>query len=78
MSLSSKKKHRIWERDKNICRYCGFNMSKPWYQFYRSVDHVIARVNGGTNDERDLVTSCKECNQKKGQREHPQIVIYKD
>jgi len=30
------------------------------------VDHIIARKNGGSNDESNLVSACKRCNLNKG------------
>jgi len=48
-------------RHKN-CRYCGCLLTKE----NRSVDHVVARINGGGNGLANLVLSCKACNRKKG------------
>lgn len=65
------KKIRVWVRDKNICFYCHKKCTPQEV----SVDHVIPRWKGGTHDMENLVTSCKECNQKKGVKE--EIIKYK-
>ena len=33
-----------------------------------TIDHVIPRSRGGKNDWLNLVTACKKCNQKKGNK----------
>lgn len=33
-----------------------------------TVDHVVAKVNGGTDDEWNLITACRSCNGSKGAR----------
>jgi DNA-directed RNA polymerase subunit RPC12/RpoP len=47
----------ILERAEYKCHYCGAHAT--------DVDHVIPRVEGGTDDESNLVASCKSCNSKK-------------
>lgn len=49
-----KVRERILARDNYTCVYCGENADQ--------VDHVVARKNGGTNDEHNLVAACKRCN----------------
>lgn len=34
---------------------------------YMTVDHVIPKCRGGTNDESNLVTACERCNNMKGE-----------
>lgn len=55
-----KLRERILIRDAYTCAYCGENANE--------VDHVIARKNGGTNAEENLVASCRRCNLAKGSR----------
>lgn len=71
MSLSSAKKKRIWLRDKYICKYCFKRCSLEEV----TVDHKIPKMKGGTNFQSNLVTCCRKCNLKKGQREY--FVKYK-
>jgi 5-methylcytosine-specific restriction endonuclease McrA len=53
----------LW-RDKNQCQYCGIIESPR----DMTIDHVIPRSRGGENTWTNLVTCCKRCNQKKGNR----------
>ena len=48
----------ILERDRYTCYWCG--------RLARTVDHVIARVDGGTDDPLNLVAACGPCNFARG------------
>ena len=52
---------RIYKRDQHQCVYCGSNKDL-------TLDHVIPKSRGGSNDWINLVTSCFKCNLKKGNR----------
>lgn len=54
----------VFERDRYRCQYCGevFPESKL------NLDHVIPRDRGGRTSWENLVTSCIECNSRKGNR----------
>lgn len=45
----------IYHRDGFACVWCGRNDKL-------SLDHVVARSSGGTNESRNIVTSCLPCN----------------
>lgn len=52
----------LLERDK-CCRYCR----KPLDKYTVTIDHFVPKSRGGTDDfHENLVASCKECNQDKG------------
>ena len=53
----------LW-RDKNQCQYCGVIESPR----DMTIDHVVPRSRGGENTWSNLITCCKKCNQKKGNR----------
>ena len=57
------KRFAIYARDNFTCCYCGecFSSVKGL-----SLDHVVARENGGSNCATNLVTSCIPCNSRKG------------
>jgi hypothetical protein len=57
---------KIYDRDNYICRYCGRNLRNDARAI--CLDHVIPYAKGGTNREKNLVTSCKKCNASKGAR----------
>lgn len=48
-------------RDAGICVYCGEKGD--------TIDHVIARTKGGTDDADNLVCACKLCNTQKNNRD---------
>ena len=50
----------ILSRDENFCQYCG-NKNSPL-----TIDHILPKGRGGQDSWENLVTACKNCNQKKG------------
>ena len=63
MSYACNRKNVVW-RDKNVCQYCAnrFCFSDL------TMDHVIPKSRGGDKSWTNIVTSCKKCNNKKGNR----------
>ena len=53
----------IW-RDGNRCQYCAQVFSTE----ILTIDHIIPKSRGGRKTWKNLVASCKKCNQKKGCR----------
>ena len=60
----------VWERDNWTCQHCGVKVEivpeHPFPPHAATVDHVIPLSAGGSNMQGNLVTSCFECNQRKG------------
>ncbi len=54
----------IHAREGGFCFYC-LRRLRP---MVRCLDHVVARVRGGRNGYRNLVSACSECNSQKGER----------
>lgn len=54
----------VYERDNYICQYC---LRKFAFSFL-TYDHVIPKSKGGPKSWENIVTSCKKCNNKKGDR----------
>lgn len=46
------------------CHYCGTRLTP----MTATVDHVIPRSKGGTNELSNLVLACRKCNQAKGNK----------
>ena len=57
-------RRNIYARDGNQCQYCGGSFSTREL----TLDHVIPRVQNGTNSWDNLVCSCVACNARKGGR----------
>jgi 5-methylcytosine-specific restriction protein A len=55
-----------WKRKltEGRCYHCGGTFSPQLL----TMDHLIPVVRGGHSDKNNLVTSCKDCNSKKGYR----------
>lgn len=60
--LSKRVRFKIFKRDDFTCQYCG---QKP-PSVTLEVDHIIAVIEGGKNDEHNLLTACFDCNRGKG------------
>lgn len=61
---SSSKRTRILARDHFRCQYCGVKGTP----FTLTVDHIVPKSKGGTTGPENLVSSCFQCNQRKGSR----------
>jgi len=57
-------RHNIFERDRNICQYCG----KKFDRKDLNIDHVTPRMRGGLTNWTNVVCSCIPCNHRKGSR----------
>jgi 5-methylcytosine-specific restriction endonuclease McrA len=57
-------RHNIFERDKNLCQYCGSTFERKDL----NLDHVIPRDRGGPTTWENIVCSCVLCNTRKGNR----------
>lgn len=54
----------VFKRDNGCCQYCDVDLLSSFSSFQSStVDHIIARSSGGTDDTENLVLSCPACNQ---------------
>lgn len=61
-TVSPKARFEIFKRDEFTCQYCGRKTPDAVLE----IDHIIPVAEGGENDEKNLVTSCWECNRGKG------------
>lgn len=58
MTISKNKRYEIFRRDKHTCRYCG--RAAPNVEL--TIDHVVPRTLGGSDEPENLVTACRDCN----------------
>lgn len=63
-ALSKKQRFAVFDRDNFTCRYCG--KSPP--EVMLEIDHIVPVVQGGGDDDANLITSCFPCNRGKGKR----------
>ena len=61
LSLDLNRKN-ILLRDEHLCQYCG-DKNSPL-----TIDHILPKGRGGQDLWENLVTACKPCNQKKGNK----------
>lgn len=54
-------KDNVFKRDDYTCLYCGITKNL-------TIDHVIPRCKGGSDEWDNLATCCSKCNRKKGSR----------
>lgn len=73
--ITPEKRAAVYLRDGFRCVYCGELPAGVAYRTHPTaialglhVDHVIPRSHGGTNDAKNLVTSCDTCNRSKSDR----------
>jgi hypothetical protein len=54
----------VFRRDGGYCRYCGIDLLQSYSAFTSAtVDHLVARSVGGTDETANLVLACPGCNQ---------------
>lgn len=64
MAISDAKRQRLHAETKGRCGYCGNKV--PLEEM--TVDHVTPASKGGTDDEANLLCSCRRCNAEKGDK----------
>jgi len=57
-------RERVFRRDSFSCRYCGANLKRGT----PTIDHIVPRCQGGSDDLDNLATCCSTCNSSKGGR----------
>lgn len=64
-------KEQIQKQDVNYCEYCGraplqkYNDGK---RNFLTIDHIIPKHLGGTDDLHNLTIACLDCNRRKGSK----------
>jgi hypothetical protein len=63
--ISKKTRFEVFKRDSFACQYCG----KKAPDVLLVIDHIEPVAKGGTNDILNLITSCRDCNSGKADRQ---------
>jgi len=66
-------KYNIFLRDNFVCQYCGKKLQKHEC----TVDHIIPKSNNGKSTWLNCATSCKSCNNKKGDKSLKEMIGWK-
>lgn len=62
--MSKKLRFQVFRRDRFTCQYCGRQSPEVTLE----VDHVMPVVLGGSDDQSNLVTACRDCNGSKSDK----------
>jgi len=65
--ITKERREAVYARDSHTCVYCGGTPDGSAGAIL-TLDHVVARENGGSNASDNLVTSCRSCNSSKQDR----------
>ena len=66
-----KKRLQLYERDKWICQFCGDKVTESNV----TLDHLVPRCNGGTNQKDNLRTACLTCNSIKSGKTYEEAAV---
>lgn len=66
-AVSPARRARVIERDGSDCAYCR----RALVDTQITIDHVMPKKLGGSNDDGNLVVACRPCNSSKGHRSAP-------
>lgn len=58
MAVSKRLRYEILRRDNHTCRYCG----EPAPDVKLTIDHVVPVSLGGSDEPKNLVAACPDCN----------------
>jgi 5-methylcytosine-specific restriction endonuclease McrA len=62
-SIPESVQHQVRERADYLCEYC--HTAEQWQYVRFTIDHLLAVVQGGTNDLANLALACFHCNRRK-------------
>lgn len=61
IQVSKRIRFEVFKRDQFTCQYCGKHPPEVMLE----CDHIVPVVEGGGNDDSNLVTACQDCNRGK-------------
>ena len=77
LNLSNQEKEELLARFLDVfengfkCAYCGERMELKWgdTELAFTIDHILARVHGGSDGIHNLTFACQSCNSMKGDKD---------
>lgn len=72
LSISRERRQAIYERDGWTCGFCGYDVDRTlggYDEFGPTLDHIVPRSMGGTDDEDNLRLVHRYCNTARSNRE---------
>ena len=58
----SDRRKDIWKKTNGLCAHCGKAVSST----NQTIDHIIPKSKGGTDDRRNILPLCRACNDGRG------------
>ncbi|HEY3245724.1 MAG TPA: HNH endonuclease [Phycisphaerae bacterium] len=63
--MDSGTRQLVRDRAGHRCEYCRLHQGhEPFYRFH--IEHIIAKMHGGSDDPNNLALACHRCNERKG------------
>lgn len=76
--ISNKRRFTLYQRDKFKCHICNkkTNINAHYLDSdYPTLDHLVPRSKGGSDEDYNLATCCRECNTLRGANELPMLQL---
>lgn len=80
-SNNHKKRRILWNFSDHICPLCGCLMTLKGNRNaanFATLDHIIPKSEGGTNNIENLRLVCRICNNKRGSEPISNLLVYQD
>ena len=62
MANKTDRRKSIWKKANGLCAHCGKSVTGA----SQTIDHIIPKSKGGTDDQRNLMPLCRKCNDGRG------------
>ena len=73
--IRKEKRQKIYSRDNHTCLYCGDSIYDT-AGLILTLDHIVPKELGGTNEHTNLVTACHRCNCSKQDKSLKQFLMF--
>ena len=76
--ISDRRRFALYKRDKYKCHICGKKTNINGHYLdnnYPTLDHLVPRSKGGSDEDYNLATCCRECNTLRGANELPMLQL---